>query len=77
MSDADVHAAIVDIDLRLLARVLRLPEGTEIHSVLIDPTMPYTLCMRVTHPSLPLHKPGDRLVKVDLIIHEARSEFVL
>jgi hypothetical protein len=71
---ADLNAAIVPVELRQLASVLRLPEGATIHSARIDPHEPDKLYLQVTHPSLPLIRQGERLMTVDLLFHEPRVE---
>ena len=66
----EVHAALVRVSLQMLPKILRMPAGSEVHGIDVDPHRPDLAYLRVTHPSLPKYRAGGNLTEVDLVMHE-------
>jgi hypothetical protein len=64
------RAALVPIALPRLKEILCLPTDACIHSVSIDPRWPDAILLRVIHPSLPEHRIGQKLLEMQLVMHE-------
>jgi hypothetical protein len=61
------HMGVVPVSLELMAEFLKMPPGTVIESINVDPYRPDLVYLRVQHPSLPPVRKGQILPRVNLV----------
>jgi hypothetical protein len=66
--DKPRHVAVLRINKRVMAELLRLPKGTVIHRAQEDIYEPDTVDLMVEHPGLPLTPAGDVLRRVNMTL---------
>lgn len=76
------RVALVPVDFRRLAEVMRLPEGCVIDAITADPHYPHRVYLRVRNPKFPALREGEALREVNLVIYDSwkhirASEFQL
>jgi hypothetical protein len=73
------HGALVEVAWPVLARMLRMPQGTIIQDISCDSGRPEILVLTVEHPELPVTRPSWHLPRAQLVFSDGSPEgfFVL